>query len=285
MKKRWILLPILLFFIVSSGCTKAIKIDAMFQPKHNPDYSYQVGPKSPTSSGYTIGIIHTTFKQINEKSWLYDSEDQKRLFVPFQMELTNTIEKILINKGNKVSGPFASYQEMTYPERERCSFLIEPTITIDLSFSEGRIEDLGWGQVGGENQEWVLYKKISGNITGSIDMAYVILDPLTNEKLERHKLKTIPISQPLEVLAHGSYVYDSNGKTGQYIFYHLGAAAKHYPSFKFYYSMYYNEDNVTTRMFESLYKEVVPQIDQLISVEEFDHLSNYKKTLERKKVY
>jgi hypothetical protein len=282
MKKRWILLPIFLFFIVSCGHRPSVKIDTMFQPKHNADYSYQVGPKSPTSSGYTIGIINSKINQVTEKSWIYDSEDQKRFFVPFQMELSNAIEKILINKGNKVSGPFASYQEMTYPERERCSFLIEPTITLDLSFSVDRTEDL---DVGGENLEWNYYKKISGTITGSIDMGYVILDPLTNEKLERHKLKTIPISQPLEVLAHGFYVYDSNGKTGQYIFYHLNAVAKHDPSFKSYYSRYYNEDNVTTRMFESLYKEVVPQIDKLISVEEFDHLSNYKKTLEKKKVY
>ena len=279
MKKRWILLPIL-FFIVS--CGHAVKIDTMFQPKYNPDYSYQVGPKSPTSSGYTIGIIHSTFKQVNEKSWLYDGEDQKRLFVPFQMEISNAIEKILINKGNKVSGPFASYQEMTYPERERCSFLIEPTITLDLSFSEDRPEFL---DAYAENLKAYYFKKISGTITGSIDMGYVILDPLTNEKLERHKLKTIPISQPLEVLAQAFYFYDSNSRTGHENLYHLNVVAKHYPEFQSYYSRYYNEDNVTTRMFESLYKEVVPQIDQLISVEEFDHLSNYKKTLEKKKVY
>lgn len=277
MKKGWILLPIFLFFIISCH-GPSVKIDTMFQPKYNPDYSYQVGPKSPISSGYTIGIIHSTFKQVNEKSWIYDSEDQKRLFVPFQMEISNAIEKILINKGNKVSGPFASYQEMTYPERERCSFLIEPTITLDLSFSEGAMEDLN---AFAENLNAYYYKKISGTITGSIDMGYVILDPLTNEKLERHKLKTIPISQPLEVLAQGIY----NERTRQFENYHLTAVAKHYPEFKSYYSRYYNEDNVTTIMFESLYKEVVPQIDKLISVEEFDHLSNYKKTLEKKKVY
>jgi hypothetical protein len=281
MKKRWILLPIFLFFIVSCH-GPSVKIDTMFQPKYNPDYSYQFGPKSLTSSGYTIGIINSKINQVTEKSWIYDSEDQKRFFVPFQMELSNAIEKILINKGNKVSGPFASYQEMTYPERERCSFLIEPTITLDLSFSEDRTEFLN---AYAENLNAYYFKKISGTITGSIDMGYVILDPLTNEKLERHKLKTVPISQPLEVLAQVFYVSDSNGKTGHENVHHLTIVAKRYPEFKSYYSRYYNEDNVTTRMFESLYKEVVPQIDQLISVEEFDHLSNYKKTLEKKKVY
>lgn len=254
----------------------------MFQPKYNPDYSYQVGPKSPTSSGYTIGIIHSTFKKISEKSWLSDVEVQNRFFVPFQMEISNAIEKILINKGNKVSGPFASYPEMTYPERERCSFLIEPTITLDLSFSEDRTEVL---DAYAENLNAYYFKKISGTITGYIDMEYVILDPLTNEKLERHKLKTIPISQHLEVLAQAFYVYDSNSRTGHENLYHLNVVAKHYPEFKSYYSRYYNEDNVTTRMFETLYKEVAPQMDKLISVEEFDHLSKYKKTLEQKKVY
>ena len=281
MKKRWIVLPIFLFFIVACH-GPSVKIDTMFQPKYNPDYSYQVGPKSPTSSGYTIGIIHSTFKQINEKSWIYDSEDQKRLFVPFQMEISNAIEKILINKGNKVSGPFASYQEMTYPERERCSFLIEPTITLDLSFSEDRTEVL---DVYAENLNSYYFKKISGTITGSIDMGYVILDPLTNEKLERHKLKTIPISQPLEVLVQVFYVYDRNSRIGHEKLHHLNVVAKYYPEFKSYYSRYYNEDNVITRMFETLYKEVVPQMDKLISVEEFNHLSSYKKTLEKKKVY
>ena len=129
------LIPIFLLIIVSCGPSRSVKVDTMFQPKYNIDYSYQVGPKSSTSSGYTIGIINTTFVQKNEnKSWRYEAEEQKRLFVPFQTEVSNTIEKILINKGNRVSGPFAKYEEMTYPERERCSFLIEPTIILDLNY-------------------------------------------------------------------------------------------------------------------------------------------------------
>jgi hypothetical protein len=136
--------------------------------------------------------------------------------------------------------------------------------------------------VGGPNLEAFAYASVSANLTGSIDMEYLILDPLTKEKLERHKLKTKTVSQPVNALAQGTF----DQKTGKAQNYQdLATWAVKNPSYRSYYSNYNNLDNVSTRMFESLFKETVPQIDKLISVEEFNHLSKYKKTLEQKKVY
>ena len=126
--------------------------------------------------------------------------------------LFRSLEKILLAKGNKVSGPFASYEEMTYPERDRSSYLIQPTVILDLTFQRpifNRLYD-----VGGPNLEAYVYSSGTSVITGKAEMEYVILEPLTRDKLERHKLKTKEISISFEELTQA--ILDKEGRSEEH---------------------------------------------------------------------
>ena len=98
------------------------------------------------------------------------------------------MEDILIAKGNKVLGPFSSYEEMTFPERDRCTYLIQPTFLIDLDITKTSnfVVQLEWRA---PDMKLYPYGTLEKEVSGSIKMEYVILDPLTHEKLERHKLE------------------------------------------------------------------------------------------------
>lgn len=277
---RLLMLGIMTFCLVACGPSRKVRVADLWEPAYRPDYSYDPGTKSAKPSGYTIGVIKTRFVQKTSKTWFYTPDEQKRVVEPFQSEVANAIEKILLTKGNKVAGPFDSYEEMTYPERERCSFLIQPTIILDLGFAQsGSLRFLD--EVGGPNLESYAYGTYDATLSGTAQMEYVILDPLTREKLERHKLKTKTVSVNVKPIMQAYYNKEGN----QYGWKSLSAWAKENPKMRAYYSNYHDIDNVSNRLFESMFQEFIPQIDKLISVAEFDHLKKYQEELKERKRY
>ena len=94
----------------------------------------------------------------------------------------------MFSQGITVSGPFESYEEMTYPERSRCEFLVQPKLKI---FFEGHEFDPATyqklPQYVGPNQQPYQYIKQDATLQVRAELNYVIHDPLINEKLERHK--------------------------------------------------------------------------------------------------
>lgn len=274
---------VLYLIIVSCATTapttsKSIRIVDLWEPLYKPNYDYSMIANSNDFSGFTIGIIDSDFIEQSEfeKAWKFRSDREKKNLIEFKREVSNALEKILLSKGNKVAGPFSSYEEMTFPERERCSYLIKPVFIIDIENQPESSSVTKLNDVGGPNLENYTYASMQNKVSGTAQMEYVILDPLTQEKLERHKLKTEEIS-----LTYKEYMELVFVNGGRLDFQPLRAN----PQYTDYLSSYHNSDNASAKILERLFQKFIPQVEQLISVDEFEHLKKYKEQLKEKKVY
>jgi len=279
----WAVVVFSSFVFWGCGPSRSMRIGDTFEPLHKPKFDYAVAENAKGFVGYSVGILQPEFieKKADKKNvWVFGTPQEKQYVADLKREVSNILEKILIAKGNKVAGPFGSYQEMTYPERERCTFLIQPTFIIDLETSQEHSTILK--QVGGPNLEAFAYAEVSGQIIGNIQMEYVILDPLTQEKLERHKLNSEDVTVDFKSLYQGSY--DKDGKPVNFMPLNV-FAEKYNRSLVQYYSNYHNSDNASAKILELAYQKFIPQMDKLISVEEFNHLKQYQDTLKEKKRY
>jgi hypothetical protein len=281
-KKRFLnsfVMVFLCFSIFACAPTRSVRIQDKFEPLYRPNFDYNLTAEKQEPSGYTIGIIQANFIEKNEQGWRFIDPQEKQYLDEFKRGISYGLEKILLAKGNKVSGPFASYEEMTYPERDRCSYLIQPTVILDLTLQRpifNRLRD-----VGGPNLEAYVYSSGTSVITGKAEMEYIILEPLTQDKLERHKLKTKEISISFEELAQA--MLDKEGNIKQW--YPLYEIAGMYPDLKSVYSNDYARLNASGKILEELLQSFLSEADKLISVEEFKYLEKYKRQLKEKKRY
>ncbi len=272
-------LVFLCFAIYACGPSRSVRIQDKFETLYKPDFDYKVTAEKQEPSGYTIGIIQVKFIEKNQQGWHFTSPQEKQYLDEFKRGISYGLEKILLAKGNKVSGPFASYEEMTYPDRDRCSYLIQPTVILDLSLQRPLFERLY--DVGGPNLEAYVYSSGKSVITGKAEMEYVVLEPLTRDTLARHKLKTKEISISFEELAQA--VLDKDGNIREW--YPLDEFASMYPDLKNVYSNNYAPLNASGKILEELLQNFLSEANKLISVEEFKYLEKYKRQLKEKKRY
>lgn len=283
MLKRTVAVPIALLsavLVISCAPARTVRITEKFEPLYKPKYEW-VSTEKASQNDYTIGIIQPEFIQKDNATWKWNPANPQEVAAmdEFRREVANTIESILLSKGCKVQGPFSTYEEMTYPERERCTFLIQPTVLIDLGVQLIPGSSRYLPEVGGPNLEAYGYATAGYSLTGNVEMEYVIYDPLTKEKLERHKLKSAPVTRTGDVLMQG-YV---NAQNEFYNWRTIPTWIRENPQYKELYSSYNNDLNVGNRILEELYNSFMPQVAQLLSVEEFDHLKQYQEQLKEKK--
>ena len=208
-------------------------------------------------------------------SWVISTPLEKQYVKNFKGSFSSGLEKILFSKGFTVSGPFESYEEMTYPERSRCEFLVQPILKLVFQPNLLGIQKIS-GYSGPSGQNWV-YGMGDLNLSVSAEMSYVIYDPLTKEKLERHKLKTDPFVKSAKSLWIKKVTKDKNGNVTKEWWEQLSKDKDHHN--------YHNGEILTGLVTNELYKNFMNKVDKIVSVEEFNHLMKYKEQLEKKKRY
>jgi len=272
-----IIISAFLFFFC--GPKRSIRIQEKFEPQHKPNLTYNISENKKVDLDYTIGIIETEFIEKSQRGWRFGTSREKDYLQTFKKEISNSLEKILISKGCKVSGPYSTYEEMTFPQRSRCSLLIKPTIILDAKVRVPIFNPMP--EVGGPNLEAFAYASGLVDVSGSAQMEYVILDPLTKEKLERHKLKTKEIQFSYLEIVQGYYGQDGKATGWESLF---SFAAKN-QALRPVYINYFNSDNVSAKILEGIFEDFVTKANELISADEFNHLMQFKEKLKEKKRY
>lgn len=267
-----------LFFTGCVASSPKVPITGLYEPMYTPINHYETQQKQTEPAGYTIGIINmqTEIETTPPNGWDFSSPLQQQYLNGFKNSFSVGLEKILTSKGLSVSGPFDSYEEMTYPQRSRCDFLIQPILKLNFQPIVGGLREIP--EYGGPNGERYTYAKRSTSMTVTAEMHYLIYDPLTREKLERHKLKTDPITKSTELIAIQLVKTDQKGKVIQ----------KHFKDLYFVNANnegYYNGEVLLGKITDDLYTIFMGKVDNIISVEEYAHLTKYKKELEKKKRY
>lgn len=259
-------------------------ISELCEGQYTPSYSFTPQTKTDQSSGYTIGLL----KMVVTAHFAGKEENvaNKITGLPtFTNEFAKSLEQILLSKGVGVKGPFESYEDMTYPDRAQCSYLIRPQLDWDVSASLGPPTSLPDYKYNIDKRNWVTFVKRSLTNTVKCTLRYDILEPLSNQKLAVHKLDSQPISNMGDYIMEtinsvvttpdGAWLYNPDGSVK------LDQKSSVLDSKR----GCYNIDNIDLRALDALFKEYVPKTENLLSVEEFRHLDTYKKDLSEKKVY
>ena len=269
----------LLLAVMVCGCAIAPPkrpITELYASLSDPGYDFTPAQAQGTPAGYTVGIINMDLDVvcIPQKA-LSVTELGKQYLGNFIGGFNTGFEKILTSKGITVSGPFESYDEMTYPERSRCDFLIQPCAKVTfqpLATPVQRLNDRG----GPNGESWVMGASDTC-LKVKAELEYVILDPLTQEKLERHRLKTDTVSVDFRKIYCKYTTRDDKGKVIKEEWREI--------TFDQSFPGYHNEDVAVGQILDQLYSEFMPKIDGLVSVAEFDHLKKFQEELKEKKVY
>jgi hypothetical protein len=237
-------------------------ISDTFEAQYTPNYNAPIDNALVQPSGFSVCIIKDKELWSKGNAFVVSNKalDVLTLTKDFKSVMESSLEKLFLSKGVKVSGYYESIKEMTYPERDRCTYLVEPKLTFAMSIILNHQKPL---------EEYtssdIKYYQESNTLIGNIVMEYVILDPLTGERLERHTFDTSQIR------------YEFNSIRRQY-----SSSVDMFPVIG---RDYYNEVNPFAKAYESAYKELYFKLDRLSMLDEFNHLLKYKETLKTKKVY
>ncbi|KAF0187929.1 MAG: hypothetical protein FD168_2165 [Desulfobulbaceae bacterium] len=275
---RHVMIVFCLFFITGCAASGPKKlITELYEPMYQPGFNYTPKQEQKSPAGYTVGIINMKFdyESIPAKSWELRTDLEKQYTKNFIQSYSSSLEKTLMSKGITVSGPFDSYEDMTYPERSRCDFLVQPIVKIVLHSQFSNVQDIP--EYSGPKGQGFIYKKATYDLTATAEMEYVIYDPLTKEKLERHKITSDPITKSTNLLAIKHIQKDSKGDIIKESWVNLSDDPDHKDE--------HNGDIIYGKIIDDLFGKYMSKVDGLISVEEFNHLKKYKNELKEKKVY
>lgn len=284
--------------LVACGPKRNLRITDLFESKIEPDYSLTEMTKLP-NTGFNIGLLvpewsvsQETMGKMQTSNTISESDR------PFISAIMTTLEKALLSKGCTVSGPFKSYSEMTFPERQRCTYLIQLKITITSKYSTGNVQHLK--DHGGPNFEPYAYASVDMLWNGTAEIEYIIYEPLTFQILEKHKITSSNLNVTGKSIMQGKYIdFDQYGKViyNQYeepgsLIKLLGDTSKNISSWTplhqmtaFQYQGYFNQSNFVAKVGDAIFKDLRMKIVNRVSVEEFTRLKEYKDVLEKKKSY
>ena len=183
----------LLILELSIGCM-------VQQPKpvietYTPTYDYTPPEKaSPRSAGITFAVVGSEF-----------SGPSIRLFQQFSGNLPADFQEMLIARGFTVRGPFASWDEITYPDKKQSDLILMPRISFSINTSSLHFnEDTSFETIL-LAPKGVSYYKVNGNIVISGRLDLVVSESLSNEKMWTKSVSLPTVTVPVQ----GKYTYDS----------------------------------------------------------------------------
>lgn len=152
-------------------------------PREAYQYAWTLpGSEAPKSSGLTIAVVRP--------DWARDStvtgQAYKNFAAGFSSALAADLDKILIAKGIKVSGPHATYDDITYADKKNADLALTPTVfltTSEVRFGAPAL--IGSGGVAD-----YVERHFSMTVQGFVE--FVLVESLSRQKLWVKKLDLEP---------------------------------------------------------------------------------------------
>jgi hypothetical protein len=104
--------------------------------------------------------------------------------------MRSDLEKVLVAKGFKVTGPFDSLDMMTFPEKRGANLTLTPTVELTM---DGRLtrQTLGMGGLVPNKDEGIL------SVGGWVSL--IMLEPLSGEKMWIKRVEVQSVQEPYVV--------------------------------------------------------------------------------------
>ena len=115
------------------------------------------------------------------------------LFNNLSRSIERDFQEMLSTYGYGIKGPFPSYDDMTYPDKEQSDMILLPGIKLSVS----------------QNINWRGGYEIGSNSSVTVDMSFfmVLLEPLTKERLWVKDITLEPVTVPLAMKVFGATKY------------------------------------------------------------------------------
>jgi hypothetical protein len=125
-RNRWIFSPLTLALV--AGCAPQAHPD----PEPAPAEAFDYAPPSsaaPNSANVTLMIVSPAYSSSQAWNGAYP-------FNVFAQHLRDDFQEALTARGYTVRGPFASYQEATFPDKQSSDRAVEPELGVTLHISD-----------------------------------------------------------------------------------------------------------------------------------------------------
>lgn len=201
-----------LYILAVIGCASAPKLQTI--PKYNPEFvpEFDFSSEQAESTNITIALLGPQqqammsgqaanipgYKIKQEAGMMYLQPTTLNQYVPhFTSSLNKDIEGLLLARGFKISGPFADYQEMTFPQKKQSDLLLNITLGWSFAYPDSKEVDKGTAGdafmaslVGGSGSKMVNVWQGPCSLTGMI--VYEMWEPLSHQKLWFKKISIPP---------------------------------------------------------------------------------------------
>ena len=149
-------------------------------------YSFVYEPPNvaPKSLPVTIALVHPTYA---DPAAFASSPHARQAGSAFVSSMNADLEKMLVAKGFRVTGPYESINVMTFPDKKSANLTLTPIV--DVRATEQITRRTGTGSM-------FFPYRAQGVCVVSGWVSLVMLEPLTGEKIWIKKVQVSPVQEP-----------------------------------------------------------------------------------------
>ncbi|MGH7596512.1 MAG: hypothetical protein ACREOI_09170 [bacterium] len=229
------------------GCAASKPVKTVHTPNF-PKFTSTMGSTQSVLSDISIALINpsygTTSTGGEEHEWAK----------MFRASLAKEIEQLIVNRGFKVVGPFATVDEMTFPQKKQSDLLLMPIINVILNYPQAQtVTKTDWGSAlaGGSGTKEIQIWNGPCNSQGFIN--FELWEPLSMQKMWAKRVDIEPTQ--------------------------VDCSAKNYEAFVAAYNA------ALAQLLETSYKTALSKADAYFAREEIELVTKQSQELRTKKVY
>lgn len=211
LKAAWLCAAVALSVAVAGCVTPAVDTG----PRIAPSFDYTPTQQAePMSANITFAVVGTETIW-GSKQRPNQFETPPPLFERFSSSMAGDFAEILTARGYSIRGPFRTYDEMTFPDKEGSNLVL--TATVDIAYDTSQIKPVAVGSgIGvvdaidallGTDTSSDSRFRIEGTVHVEGRMTLIVAESITYEKMWT---KSVDI-QSIDVSFKGTQVYQSTG--------------------------------------------------------------------------
>jgi len=186
---------ILLGIVFFVGCASSAKV----APIHTPQFVFPISKQEQvTPSEISIALVNPVIATTDfDDNWAQ----------MFRSSLAKDLEQLIIAKGFKIVGPFASVDEMTYPQKKQSDLGLFAVIGLSIAKPQAEVkEKINWGGalVGGSSTK---YETVwTGPCTAQGFVNFELWELLSQQKMWTKKVEIAPIQRDCTAKGSASFL-------------------------------------------------------------------------------
>jgi hypothetical protein len=178
-KNRRLRIGSLSLSVLVSGCVATQSAPPTPTPKANYDFMPTQPCDQPGSTKLTFALVSPSSAWVDST---FAGSATPKVFRDLSQAMRGDLLELITCRGYLTKGPFATFDEMVYPDREASQLLLEPQLDIRVAFDE-----FHWVQSGAFMQALTksntTFYKFNGSATVGGHVTLSLKEPLTNTRM------------------------------------------------------------------------------------------------------